>query len=45
MMVKQNVVEGKRTPEHEIKRADDDWDKDAAAEFTPIPEEEKPETE
>lgn len=33
-MVKCNVVEAKRTPAPEIKRADADWDKEAAAEFT-----------
>lgn len=32
-MEKRNVVEEKRTPVPEIKRADADWDKEAAAEF------------
>ena len=33
MMEKRNVVEPRRTPDVEIKRADDNWDKQAAAEF------------
>lgn len=32
-MEKRNLVEEKRTPEHELRRADEDWDKQAAAEF------------
>jgi hypothetical protein len=35
-MIKQNVVEGKRTPAHEIARHDANWDKYAAAEFKPV---------
>jgi hypothetical protein len=37
MMEKRNVVEEQRTPDHEITRADDDWDKTAAASFIPLP--------
>lgn len=29
-MEKRNVVEDKRTPEHEITRPDEHWDKDAS---------------
>jgi len=35
MMEKRNVVESRRTPDHEIDRTDGDWDKEAAAEFVP----------
>jgi len=38
MMEKCNVVTEDRTPEHEIKRADEDWDKEAAEEFKAKPE-------
>lgn len=34
-MEKRNVVEDKRTPDHEIKRTDEDWDKTAAKAFIP----------
>lgn len=40
-MVKQNIVEEKRTPDHERERKDEHWDKEAAAEFKPM---EKPDT-
>ena len=33
MIEKRNVVEGKRTPEHELERLDSNWDKESAAEF------------
>ncbi len=36
MLEKRNVVEGKRTPEHELDRPDSNWDKEAAAEFVPV---------
>jgi hypothetical protein len=32
-MEKRNVVEGRRTPEHELDRADSNWDKEAAEAF------------
>lgn len=32
-MVKCNVVEERRTPDSEIKRADENWDKEAASQF------------
>ena len=32
-MEKCNVVEEKRTPDREIKRADENWDKEAASQF------------
>lgn len=35
MMIKQNVVEPRRTPKPERERKDVDWDKTAAAEFKP----------
>lgn len=35
-MEKRNVVENKRTPEHELTRPDDNWDKQAADEFIPV---------
>ena len=34
-MIKRNVVEPKRTPDHEFKRKDESWDKQAAALFKP----------
>lgn len=34
-MIKNNVVEEHRTPDAEIKRADEDWDKKAADGFKP----------
>lgn len=37
-MEKRNVVETRRTPAPEIKRADADWDKQAAAEFAEVKE-------
>ena len=37
-MEKRNVVEPRRTPRKELKRPDDNWDKEAAAEFTTIKE-------
>lgn len=33
MMEKRNVIEPRRTPDHELDRPDSDWDKEAAAEF------------
>lgn len=33
MMEKRNVAEAGRTPDPELKRADADWDKEAASEF------------
>lgn len=33
-MIKCNVVEERRTPNEEIKRADENWDKEAASVFT-----------
>ena len=38
LMEKRNVVEDKRTPEAEISRPDENWDKQAAQEFKPVPE-------
>jgi hypothetical protein len=35
-MEKRNVVEDKRTPEHELTRPDEHWDKEAAAAFKPV---------
>jgi hypothetical protein len=32
-MEKRNLVEEKRTPDHELRRDDEDWDKQAAGEF------------
>jgi len=37
-MEKRNVVSEGRTPEHEITRTDDDWDKHAADAFEPVAE-------
>ena len=34
-MEKRNIVEGRRTPVHELDRKDDNWDKQAAACFKP----------
>lgn len=42
MIVKRNVVEDRRTPRHELTRKDDDWDKQAAAQFKPSREPAKP---
>lgn len=36
MMEKRNVCEEKRTPEHELTRPDEHWDKKAADQFVPI---------
>ena len=36
MMEKRNVVQDKRTPEHELTRPDEHWDKDAADKFVPV---------
>jgi hypothetical protein len=36
MMEKRNVVEEKRTPDHELSRPDENWDKKAASEFIPV---------
>ena len=36
MMIKQNVVEEHRTPDHEISRPDEHWDKKAAEQFIPV---------
>ena len=36
MMEKQNVVEEKRTPDHELSRPDENWDKKAADKFIPV---------
>jgi hypothetical protein len=41
-MIKQNVVEARRTPSKERDRADGDWDKTAAAEFKAPEKEIKP---
>ena len=35
-MEKRNVVEERRTPDQEISRPDENWDKTAAAEFMPV---------
>jgi hypothetical protein len=37
-MEKRNVVEDRRTPDHEISRPDEDWDKQAADAFMPLPD-------
>lgn len=42
MMEKRNVVEDRRTPAHEITRKDEDWDKQAAAQFKPSRQPAKP---
>jgi len=34
-MIKQNLVEPRRTPAVELHRPDDNWDKEAAAKFSP----------
>jgi hypothetical protein len=44
MMEKRNVVEDKRTPEHEISRPDENWDKKAADQFKPVVVPVKPNT-
>ena len=36
-MEKRNVVEERRTPDHEFTRTDEDWDKTAAVAFDPLP--------
>ena len=36
MMEKRNVAEKHRTPENELKRSDENWDKEAASEFKPV---------
>ena len=33
MMEKRNVVNEDQTPDHELKRTDEDWDKKAAEDF------------
>jgi len=37
MMEKRNVVEEKRTPDHEFTRPDEHWDKKAADMFQTLP--------
>ena len=37
MLEKQNVAEENRTPEEELNRPDENWDKEAAAEFVTVP--------
>ena len=41
MMEKRNVVENKRTPDDELNREDEDWDKAAAAMMCPLTDAQK----